>query len=37
MNWTLRIRPRAPHGTSWMVRGIERDVAQWEEFLAPAA
>lgn len=37
MNWTLRIRPRAPHGSSWMVRGIERDVPQWEEFLAPAA
>ena len=37
MNWKLRIRPRAPHGTSRMVRGIERDVPQWEEFLAPAA
>jgi 5-methylcytosine-specific restriction endonuclease McrA len=37
MGWKLCIRPRAPHGTSWMVRGIERDVPQWEEFLAPAA
>lgn len=37
MGWTLRIRPRAPHGTSWMVRGIERDVPGWEEYLAPAA
>jgi len=37
MGWTLKTRPRAPHGTSWMVRGIERDVPQWEEFLAPAA
>ena len=37
MNWTLRIRPRAPHGTSWMVRGIESALPQWEEFLAPVA
>lgn len=36
MGWTLRIRPRAPHGTSWLVRGVERAEAQWEEFLAPA-
>jgi 5-methylcytosine-specific restriction endonuclease McrA len=37
MNWKLRVRPRPPHGTSWMVRGIERALPQWEEFLAPAA
>lgn len=37
MGWTLRIRPRAPHGSSWLVRGVERSEEQWEEFLAPAA
>lgn len=37
MNWTLRMTPKAPHGLSWMVRGIEREVPSWEEFLAPAA
>ena len=37
MGWTLRHQPRAPHGTSWLVRGVERSQPQWEEFLAPAA
>ena len=37
MNWTLRLTPRPPHGTSWLVRGIERALPDWEEFLAPAA
>jgi 5-methylcytosine-specific restriction endonuclease McrA len=37
MNWTLRIRPQPPHGTSWLVRGVERTDEKWEEFLAPAA
>jgi hypothetical protein len=37
MNWTLRMNPKAPHGISWLVRGIEREVPAWEEFLAPAA
>ncbi len=37
MGWNLRVRPKAPHGTSWLVRGVERTEAQWEEFLAPAA
>ena len=37
MGWTLRTRPRAPHGTTWLVRGVERAQPQWEEFLAPAA
>ena len=37
MGWSLRVQPRAPHGTSWMVRGTERALPQWEEFLAPAA
>jgi 5-methylcytosine-specific restriction endonuclease McrA len=37
MNWKLRAIPRAPHGISWLVRGIERALPDWEEFLAPAA
>lgn len=37
MAWTLRTSPRPPHGTSWLVRGIERTVPDWDEYLAPAA
>jgi 5-methylcytosine-specific restriction endonuclease McrA len=37
MGWQLRVRPKPPHGTSWLVRGVERTEAQWEEYLAPAA
>lgn len=37
MGWSLRLRPKAPHGTSWMMRGVESALPQWEEFLAPAA
>jgi 5-methylcytosine-specific restriction endonuclease McrA len=37
MGWSLRSLPRAPHGTAWLVRGVERALPQWEEFLAPAA
>jgi 5-methylcytosine-specific restriction endonuclease McrA len=37
MGWKLRSIPRAPHGISWLVRGIERALPDWEEFLAPAA
>ncbi|MEP6482648.1 MAG: HNH endonuclease [Rhodoglobus sp.] len=37
MNWTLRMIPRPPHGTGWLVRGVERALPDWEEFLAPAA
>ena len=37
MGWSLRHIPRAPHGTAWLVRGVERAQPQWEEFLAPAA
>ena len=37
MNWTLRMTPRAPHGTTWLVRGVERALPDWEEYLAPAA
>jgi len=37
MGWSLRVAPKAPHGTAWLVRGVERAQPQWEEFLAPAA
>ena len=37
MNWKLQLNPKAPHGISWLVRGIEREMPSWEEFLAPAA
>jgi len=37
MNWTLRIKPRVPHSSTWLVRGVERAEPQWDEFLAPAA
>ena len=37
MGWTLRVRPRPPHGTTWLVRGVESSQPQWEEYLAPAA
>ena len=37
MGWTLRVRPRPPHGTTWLVRGVDRALPQWEEYLAPAA
>lgn len=37
MGWSLRTRPQPPHGTTWLVRGVERSQPQWDEFLAPAA
>jgi 5-methylcytosine-specific restriction endonuclease McrA len=37
MNWTLRIKPRPPHGSTWLVRDVERAEPEWGEFLAPAA
>lgn len=37
MGWSLRFRPQPPHGTAWLMRGVERTQPQWEEFLAPAA
>lgn len=36
MGWELRVRPKPPHGTAWLVRGIERPLPAWDEFLAPA-
>ncbi len=37
MGWTLRSKPRPPHGSHWLVRGVERAQPAWEEYLAPAA
>jgi 5-methylcytosine-specific restriction endonuclease McrA len=37
MNWTLSTVPRPPHGTTWLVRGAEKALPDWEEYLAPAA
>ncbi len=37
MGWTLRVRPKPPHGTTWMVRGVGPASPEWEEFLTPAA
>ena len=37
MGWTMHTSPRAPHGTAWLVRGVERPQPDWREFLAPAA
>jgi 5-methylcytosine-specific restriction endonuclease McrA len=37
MNWRLLTKPRPPHTSAWLVRGIERALPDWEEYLAPAA
>jgi 5-methylcytosine-specific restriction endonuclease McrA len=37
MGWTLRVNPRPPHGTAWLVRGVERPQPDWREYLAQAA
>jgi 5-methylcytosine-specific restriction endonuclease McrA len=37
MGWKLRSDPRMPHDISWVVRGVESALPQWEDFLAPAA
>jgi 5-methylcytosine-specific restriction endonuclease McrA len=37
MGWNLLFHPRMPLGTTWVVRGAERPLPQWDEFLAPAA
>lgn len=37
MGWQLLVTPRMPHGLSWTLRGFERFLPQWDEFLTPAA
>jgi 5-methylcytosine-specific restriction endonuclease McrA len=34
LGWSLSVQPRQPHGTAWLVRGIDRDVPAWNEYLA---
>ncbi|WGW12670.1 HNH endonuclease [Saxibacter everestensis] len=36
MGWVLQARPKAPHGTSWWVRGSERTMPQWDQYLSYA-
>ena len=35
MGWSLRHKPRPPHGSIWVVRGVERAESEWDEFLVP--
>ncbi|KQV07335.1 HNH endonuclease [Leifsonia sp. Root112D2] len=37
MGWALHAIPRMPHDVSWVVRGVESALPQWEGYLAPAA
>ena len=37
MGWELRFTPGMPQGRSWVVRGFERPLPQWDEYLATAA
>jgi len=37
MGWQLHTTPKAPYGSAWLVRGIERPQPHWEEYLAQAA
>jgi 5-methylcytosine-specific restriction endonuclease McrA len=37
MGWQLRFTPGMPQGRSWVVRGFERPLPQWDEYLATAA
>ncbi|TFB48909.1 HNH endonuclease [Cryobacterium tagatosivorans] len=37
MNWDLLFDPGMPQGATWVVRGVERPLPQWDEYLAPAA
>lgn len=37
MGWSMRVQPRMPHGSAWLVRGVERPSPDWRDYLAPAA
>lgn len=37
MGWSLRTKPRMPYGPTWAVRGAERALPSWDQYLAPAA
>ena len=34
MGWELRVTPKMPTGLVWSVRGAEKPMPQWQEFLA---
>lgn len=34
IGWVLPFAPRQPHGTAWLVRGMERPAPQWSDYLA---
>ena len=36
MGWELRFTPGMPQGRSWIVRGFERPLPQWDEYLQAA-
>ncbi|UOE45855.1 HNH endonuclease [Agromyces larvae] len=36
MGWDLRFTPQMPHGHDWVVRGFERPLPQWGEYLQAA-
>jgi 5-methylcytosine-specific restriction endonuclease McrA len=33
IGWELRIKPKMPTGLIWSVRGADRELPQWQEFL----
>ena len=35
--WSMRVRPRAPRGPAWVVRGADAKDRSWEAFLGDAA
>jgi len=37
MGWSLRFEARAPYGSAWTVRGVERPQPEWGAYLADAA
>ena len=37
MGWMMRTTPKAPRGTTWIVKGMERSLPEWDEFLQAAA
>lgn len=37
MGWSLRTKPRMPHGPTWAVRGAEKALPAWDQYLVPAA
>jgi len=34
MGWELRVQPKMPTGIVWSVRGAEKPLPQWQEYLA---